>query len=139
MSLASHFINERKPCIETKGVVVEEDWQFLKSVYPDHGFRAYFIGHCISRLAAHLKSNGITTLDDRLTRSEFATASGLVSHIVFATPTGENEQDERYGTRRAREEDASGTGESGYHALTALRQAEEGVRQGEEGARPVVA
>lgn len=139
MSRAHLFINDRKPCIEVKGLVVEEDYKFLQSIYPEHGFRSYFIGYCISRLAKHLKENGIHSCDTRLSRSEFATITGLLSHIVFATPTGAHEQDVRRGTRRESEEDASGTGDSGRHALLALGETEEGVRQEEVAAESVPA
>ena len=53
------FIPEDKPLIKPRFVAVEESWELLEHVFPEPGFRSYFLGHVVEKLAEELRKNQI--------------------------------------------------------------------------------
>jgi len=83
MSYIDHFIDAKKPLCRPRAVAVEEDWELLCHVFPEPGFRSFFLGHIVSKLAKELKANGINDYFDRQSRPEFTTITGFLSGIKF--------------------------------------------------------
>jgi hypothetical protein len=83
MNYIDYFINSKKPLVRPRPVVVEEDYELVCNVFPEPGFRSYFFGYIISKLASDLRKNGITNYTDRESRPEFPTFTRLLSDIVI--------------------------------------------------------
>jgi hypothetical protein len=83
MNYIDYFINSKKPLVRPRPVVVEEDYELVCNVFPEPGFRSYFFGYIISKLASDLRKNGITNYTDRESRPEFPAFTRLLSDIVL--------------------------------------------------------
>lgn len=83
MKYSDYFINTKKPLLRPRPVVVEEDFELVCSVFPEPGFRTFFYGHIISKLAADLRKHGITNYTERESRPDFPTFTGFLSNIVL--------------------------------------------------------
>jgi hypothetical protein len=94
MSFSQAFFDDTKPLIKPKIVCVEEDWKLLCHVFPEPGFRSYFCGHIISKLAQQLKDHGVHDYFDRSGRPEFADLPRFLSNIQLVTTgkTGQTNQ-----------------------------------------------
>lgn len=129
MSYSKHFFNDKLPQAKPRIVCVEEDWEFLCSVFPEPGFRSYFCGHIISKLAKHLKDNGVHSYFERSGRPEFTDLPRFLSNIHF-TNTGKTGQESESNDRRrvggACEEVTFGAGESSNSEVLAIRETKEG-------------
>lgn len=113
----------REALIKPRFVAIEADWELLCNVFPEPGFRSYFLGHIVSKLATELKEHGITSYSQRAERPEFANLPRLLSHIRL---TGEaDSRHDGCGTGRTCNEDALRAGESASDALPTSGQAEE--------------
>lgn len=74
------FIDHRKPLTKVSIKPVENDWLYLESVFPETGFRSYFLAAIVSKLANELRNRNITTYEDRLNHPELH-LSRLLSDI----------------------------------------------------------
>lgn len=119
----------RKPTLQPRSVVIEEDWQFIHSVFPEIGFKTYFYGFLISQLARELKQNGITSYHERTERPELANISRFLSNIRLVGEEGL--PDDRRGIGLACIKAAISTRDSASDAGTAGGQAKE-TKGGEE-------
>lgn len=116
MNYIDHFINSHKPLIKPRYVAVEEDLVLVHKVFPEPGFRSYFCGHIISKLAQELRKNGITTYQDRESRPEFTSLTRFLSNIRL---TGEEiDNNVRRGTGSTCEAGASSSGVATDNACT---------------------
>ena len=130
MSYLAHFLDETQPLVKPKFVAVEEDWLLLCKVYPEVGFRSFFLGHIVSKLASELRKNGITTYFQRTTaRPELATIAGLLSAVQFTR--NESLGDDGRGAGSPREATAKCEGESPGTASTPSGEDESGEGKSE--------
>jgi hypothetical protein len=75
--LANYFIDVHKPIIKMTYVVNESDYDFIKSVFLEHGFMAYFPGYSLKLLADSLHRNGIHSFHDRLKTAALVSPAAL--------------------------------------------------------------
>lgn len=128
------FLDSRKPLLQPRITVVEEDWQFLERVFPEPGFRSYLGGFIVSKLATELKEHGITSFVDRERLHSTASLAGLLSgiHLVGRPADG----NVRRGTGEMGDGVTLGKGESANHACPAGRGHCEEEECGKEEAKP---
>lgn len=126
MSYIEQFmpVTPQTQMIKPSIVVIEEDWKFISHIFPEPGFRSYFLGHIVSKLANELKSNGITDYYERSARPELADLPRLLSNVRLTR--FEDHDNERRGVGSARGEDAQRTGTAAGAKESAGRQTEEG-------------
>lgn len=130
MNYIDYFMDSSKPLLRPRPVVVEEDYELVCDVFPEPGFRSYFFGYVISKLAQDLRTHGIRNFTDRESRPDFPSLTRFLSHIVIIGP--ETFRNDRRGAGGTYEGDTSGAGESASLALAALSEDEEGEESREE-------
>ena len=62
------------------------DADLIASVFPEAGTQTYLAGCFYRKLADRLRSDGITTVSDRVTNSSFKTLKDLTDHVQFRKP-----------------------------------------------------
>lgn len=129
MSYIDMFIPANgKPLIKPRFVAIEESWELLEHVFPEPGFRSYFLGHVVEKLAEELRKNKITNYHDRQRNPNFASITRLMSNIAF---TGEATQpDVRRGIDGVHNQDASSTGDTAGAPLFIVGQGQENQNPG---------
>lgn len=137
MNYIDMFMPPGKPLVKPRFVAIEESWELLEHVFPEPGFRSYFLGHVVEKLAEELRKNQITNYYDRQRFAHLATIPGLLSNISFAGK--ETVGDDRRGTHRVHDQGQDGTGDAAGNAELVIRQTKEGEGTGEAQvqARPV--
>lgn len=108
MSYIKLFIDDTKPLIRPRACVVEEDWEHVCRVFPETGFRSYFLGYVVSKLSKELKRHGIKSYTDRDRFPEFTTVTGLLSNIKFNWKTVESDGGRGVGSGSEEGEDSEG-------------------------------
>jgi len=131
VSYSQLFFDDTLPLLKPRFVCVESDWNFLCEVFPEPGFRSYFLGHIVSKLANELKEHGINSFHDREKRLELATITGLLSNIVLVRK--ESLANDGPGVGGACEEDAYSQGESADSTGVTKRETEKREKDSTEG------
>jgi len=129
MSYQKIFMPEDKPLIKPRFVAVEESWELVSNVFPEPGFRSYFLGHVVEKLADELRKNNIKNYYDRQRFTHLATVPGLLSNISFAGTKAEPNVGR--GVDGVHDQDAHSAGDPASNAELVIRQTKEG--QGQEG------
>jgi hypothetical protein len=75
--LANYFLDQSKPVVKLTYVVNQCDYDFIKSVFPEHGFMAYFPGYNLRLLAEALRRHKINGFADRLYSPALANPAAL--------------------------------------------------------------
>ena len=138
MSYIDLFIDSKKPLISPRFKCVEDDWRELEMIFPEQGFRSYFIGYLVSKLRKELKENGINSYQDRLDSPRLSNITRFMSDIHFVGHEGLADDGRR--VEPARGEAAQRAGDSGNHEDVANSGSQEGQgesRTEEAGPRPV--
>lgn len=123
MSYIQMFIPEDKPLIKPRFVAVEESWELLEHVFPEPGFRSYFLGHVVEKLAEELRKNQIKNYYDRQRFSHLASVPGLLSNISFARK--ETVGDDGRGTHGVHDQGAHSAGDTTSNEVVIIGQAKE--------------
>lgn len=123
MSYSGLFYDDTKAQAKPRIVCVEEDWDFICHVFPEPGFRSYFCGHIISKLASELKQHGVTDYFERSRRTELTDVPRFLSNIVLIRE--ESDSDDRRRVGGTREEDTRREGESSDTKKPAVGKVEE--------------
>lgn len=121
---------ERKATIKPRVVAIEDDWKFVKGIFPEIGFSSYFLGHIVSKLAKQLKENGITTYHQRSDRPELADISRFLSNIQLVGEAANSDDGRGTGSPRGNVKECKGATTSDAQPVSG--QTEEG-KDGEEG------
>jgi len=120
MKYIDYFIDSSKPLIKPRFVAVEEDWNLVLRVFPEPGFRSYFLGYLISTFANELRKRNITGYETRLDHRDFADLRRFLSNVSF---TGDQSgPDDRRGAGSFRDEHQSSSGESTDHENPSQRE-----------------
>lgn len=124
MNYIDYFFDASRPLIKPRFVATEDEWEHICRVFPEPGFRSYFLGHIVAKLSKELKQNGINTYLDRNREQRFASLPEFLSNIQL---TGK--ADSGYvgrGTDGTRDEAAHRAGGSAGNAGTTQREAQGG-------------
>lgn len=127
MSYQKIFMPEDKPLIKPRFVAVEESWELVSNVFPEPGFRSYFLGHVVEKLADELRKNNIKNYYDRQRFAHLSTVPGLLSHISFAGAKAEPNVGR--GIDGVHDQDAHRSGDPASDAELVIRQAKESQSQ----------
>lgn len=127
MSYLKLFMPEDKPLIKPRFVAVEESWELVANAFPEPGFRSYFLGHVVEKLAQELRKNNIKNYHDRQRFAHLATVPGLLSHITFAGAAPES--DVGRAADGIHDQDAHSAGDPASNAELAIRQTQESQSQ----------
>lgn len=124
MSYSKHFFDDTKPLHKPKIVCVEDDWEFLCDVFPEPGFRSYFCGHIISKLATELKQHGVNSYFERTGWPELTDLPRFLSNLTFIGQARQSDDGRRIGSPCY--ETPYGEGVPTGHAILAVRETKEG-------------
>ena len=78
------FFSDHSPVIVRTFTVIEDDYQLVKTVFPEYGFLQYFPGLFFKLLAEELRKHNIKNALNRLEHPHLATVPGLVSNLDLA-------------------------------------------------------
>lgn len=81
MNAIDQFIDSKKPLVKIGVTVVEEDWDFLKLMFPEWGYRSYFLAFIVSQLAKELRQQNITNYEQRFADPRTADIRRLMSNV----------------------------------------------------------
>lgn len=77
------FIPPSKQVQKTTMFLSKEDYDLIKSIYPEHGFIGYCPALFFSAIAEKLKQENIKTYEDRINHPKLAASTAILSHLGY--------------------------------------------------------
>lgn len=135
MSYIDLFLDTKRPLTTPRFRCDDEHWKQLEMIFPEPGFRSYFLGYLVTKLRNELEQHGINSYEDRLNHPQFANFAEFMSNIHFIG-NARNADDGR-GAGSTCDKAAFSTGDSGDHAsLVGWRDKATETKGSAEEARP---
>lgn len=119
MSYIDLFLDAKKPLATPRFRCVDSDWRELEMIFPEQGFRSYFLGYLVSKLRKELKEHGINSYQDRLESARLSNLSEFMSNIHFIRDA--SDADDGRGVKSTCKQTPSGTGDASHHEDSSVR------------------